>query len=54
MSSREPSAFSFLVLGALQKRPMYEGTVPAAVVADRRRRNRVARRSRRINREARR
>ncbi|SKM28739.1 hypothetical protein [Mycobacteroides abscessus] len=54
MSSREPSAFSFLVLGALQKRPMYEGTVPAAVVADRRRRNRAARRSRRINRRARR
>ncbi len=40
------------VLVALQGKHIYAGTVPPEVVAERRRRNKVARRSRRINRLA--
>lgn len=38
------------ILYGLQKKPVYEGTVPPAVVAKRRAKNRAARRARRINR----
>ncbi|ALF00486.1 hypothetical protein SEA_BOOSTSEASON_52 [Mycobacterium phage BoostSeason] len=45
-------AFERAVLYAMQFKPMYEGTVPHRVRAKRRERNRVARRSRKINRKA--
>lgn len=48
--SHAPDPFASLILWALQKRPMYEGTVDPAVVAKRRARNKVARRSRARNR----
>ena len=49
----ELSAAARAVFAALQsKAHIYAGTVPPAVVDERRRRNRVARRSRRINRLA--
>lgn len=54
-SEEEPGASSteFGMLLALQQLPhIYQGTVDPAVVAHRRRRNRAARRSRRINRLA--
>lgn len=38
------------ILYGLQKKLVYEGTVPPAVVAKRRAKNRAARRARRINR----
>lgn len=44
-----PSTQMLLAMGALGK-PLYEGTVPAAVVAVRRRRNKAARKARRIGR----
>lgn len=47
---RPPTEFERAVLNGLQSKHVYMGTVPDDVVADRRRRNRVARRSRRINR----
>ncbi|HEY2086398.1 MAG TPA: hypothetical protein VGH54_10300 [Mycobacterium sp.] len=46
----KPNAWQHMTLGALQNRMIYGGTVPAAVKADRRIKNRVARKSRRINR----
>ncbi|AOT24876.1 hypothetical protein PBI_NAZO_37 [Mycobacterium phage Nazo] len=48
----ESTLYSLAILKGLQDKPAYAGTVPAAVVAERRRRNKVARRSRRINRQA--
>jgi hypothetical protein len=42
--------FQRAVLGALQRKPMYLGTVPADVVARRRARNKRARAARRHNR----
>ncbi|QDK01144.1 hypothetical protein I5J50_gp40 [Mycobacterium phage Purky] len=48
----ESTIYSLAILKGLQDKPTYAGTVPAAVVAERRRRNKVARRSRRINRLA--
>ncbi|UVT30937.1 hypothetical protein SEA_LANGERAK_33 [Mycobacterium phage Langerak] len=48
----ETTLYSLAILKGLQDKPTYAGTVPAAVVAERRRRNKVARRSRRINRLA--
>lgn len=39
------------MLGALQGRHLYAGTVPAATVAKRREANKVARRSRAVNRQ---
>lgn len=51
MPYREPTSFEKAILLGLQgKRHVYAGTVPEGEVAVRRRRNRVARRSRRINR----
>jgi hypothetical protein len=51
----EPDGYSVLILGALNFRSvagvrMYEGTAPEKDVADRRKQNRAARKSRRINR----
>lgn len=43
-------AYERAVLGALQSKSMYEGTVPHAVRDKRRKQNRVARQSRKINR----
>lgn len=49
----EPTDYARSVFQGLQLQShIYGGTVPPEVVADRRRRNRVARRSRRINRQA--
>lgn len=46
----EPNHYSLRILGALQAKPMYLDTVSAATKAKRRAANRVARRSRQINR----
>jgi hypothetical protein len=48
--TEEPSKSSVQMLFLLQSRQMYEGTVPAAVKAKRRAANKVARKSRRVNR----
>lgn len=40
------------ILAGLQSKPIYEGTVDPVTIAERRARNKVARRSRRINRKA--
>lgn len=45
--------FARTVLGALQGKHIYGGTVPAETVANRRAKNKAARRSRRINRTSR-
>lgn len=45
-----PHFAQFQVLGALQRRNLYSGTVPAHVIAVRRRRNKAARAARRLNR----
>lgn len=52
MSENEPSKDQLIMLLALTKlgRHVYTGTVPAAVKAKRRAKNRVARKSRKINR----
>ena len=44
------STYAFRILLALQAKPMYEGTVPAAVKARRRAANKRARVARRANR----
>ena len=44
--------FQRQMLNAMQNRPMYHGTADAAKVAKRRAKNKVAKRSRRINRMA--
>jgi hypothetical protein len=49
---REATAYERAILGALQQKPVYEGTVAADVIAARRRRNKLARRARRANRAA--
>lgn len=46
--------FQRQMLTALQSKPMYQGTVSRKVIDKRRAKNKVARRSRRINRMARR
>lgn len=46
----EPSDYQLVVLAALQRKPMYEGTVPERVVAKRRAANKRARAARRLNR----
>lgn len=48
----EPTAWSLAILTGLGRRGkhVYGGSVPAGVVADRRRKNKVARASRRTNR----
>lgn len=45
-----PSSYALRILGALQSRPMYMGTVPAHVKARRRAQGRVAKQSRKVNR----
>ena len=49
---REPSEYERAILFGLQAKPTYQGTVDPLAVAERRRRNRNARRARRINRLA--
>lgn len=46
----EDGAYQKVILAALQTKPMYQGTVPDEVVAKRRAANKVARASRRKNR----
>ena len=48
----EPNGYERAILAGLQAKPTYQGTVDPVVVATRRRRNKAARRSRRINRLA--
>ena len=45
-----PSQASLGMLTALQGKPMYQGTVPAATIAKRRKRNKTAKASRKLNR----
>ena len=47
---KQPSTYELAILNALQHNQVYQGTVPAHVVAARRLKNRMARVSRRINR----
>lgn len=49
---REPTEFEKAILMGLQSKPVYQGTVEPEGVARRRRRNKQARKSRRINRLA--
>lgn len=46
----EPTAYALAILMALQSKPVYRGTVPAATAAKRRAKNKVARKSRVVNR----
>lgn len=48
---KEPTAYERMVLAGLQGKPQYQGTADPAVIADRRTKNRAARKSRRINRK---
>lgn len=48
-----PGRYQRAILAGLQRRPLYAGTVPPAVVARRRRANKAARVARRANRGAR-
>lgn len=48
----EPTDYERAILFGLQSKPTYQGTVDPVTVAARRRRNKAARRSRRINRQA--
>lgn len=50
MSETAPTSYQLLILRALQNRPVYGGTADWDTVTTRRLRNRVARKSRRINR----
>lgn len=52
LSGQESSNTARAMLVGLQRLPIYGGTVDPAVVAERRRRNKAARKSRRINRRA--
>lgn len=47
---QQNTEFQEAILLALQSKPIYAGTVPAAVKAKRRRRNRAARIARRVHR----
>lgn len=54
LREREPTQYELAILSGLQRLPhVYQGTVDPVTVAARRRRNKVARRSRRTNRRAR-
>lgn len=46
-----PSQASLGMLTALQGKPMYQGTVPDATIAKRRKRNKAAKASRKLNRK---
>lgn len=52
MPSVAPSVYALRILSALQDRHMYAGTVPAKIVARRRAAGRVARKSRKLNRQS--
>jgi hypothetical protein len=45
-----PNHWALMILAAMQDKPMYAGTVPAAIVARRRAKNRRARKARAITR----
>ena len=47
---RTPGELEKWVLHGLQHKPVYQGTVPRATIAERREHNRLARRARRLNR----
>ena len=47
---KAPTSYALMILGALQKKPMYAGTVPTHVKAHRRAAGRVAKQSRKVNR----
>lgn len=49
--SEGPSQASLGMLTALQGKPMYQGTVPDATIAKRRKRNKAAKASRKLNRK---
>lgn len=51
-TTREPTPYERSLLYAMGEKPMYGGTVDPVVVDERRRRNRAARKARRINRRA--
>jgi hypothetical protein len=48
---REPTQYDLAALAGMARKPMYGGTVAPGTVDQRRRRNRAARQSRRINRK---
>jgi hypothetical protein len=48
-----PSLDQYVALGALQRRSIYGGTVDPVTIAERRRQNKAARKSRRLNRRTR-
>lgn len=51
LRDREPTEYELAILHGLQRQPhVYQGTVDPVTVAERRRRNKAARRSRRMNR----
>lgn len=52
VDAREITEYERAILAGLQHKPVYQGTVDPVTVQERRARNRVARRSRRINRLA--
>jgi hypothetical protein len=47
---KTPDHYQLMILNGMQAKPMYQGTVPAAIKARRRAKNRTARKSRRYNR----
>jgi hypothetical protein len=54
VTSTEPTSYALTILAAFSRRgvTVYPGTVSPAVKADRREKNRIARRSRRTNRRS--
>jgi hypothetical protein len=49
--SEQPSNWELAILHGLQSKSLYQGTTDPAVIAERRRANRVARKQRRVNRK---
>lgn len=47
---RAPTKYDIAIMVGLQRMSLYQGTVPPGVVAERRRKNKLARAARRINR----
>jgi hypothetical protein len=45
-----PMAYALMILQAMQGKQMYQGTVAPVTVQERRTKNRIARKSRRVNR----
>lgn len=50
MTSLYPMAYAMMILKGLQHKPMYQGTADPVTVAERRAKNKVARKSRKANR----